>query len=579
MLVQRGGGVCRPLLFVLLLASPSLAATRAPNVVLISVDTLRADALGIYGRRPSPTPFLDSMSGSGVVFENLQAASPVTLPSHASVLTGRLPSRHGLLENGRGVLDPSIPTLADVLQRSGYWTAAVIGAYPLAARFGLDRGFVVYDDAVFRDGPEKRAFGFQERLGSTVTNLAIEHWSRRPANAPGFLFVHYYDPHAPYRGQPGASREDSYLEEVRRVDSEIGRLWRSIVTPETLVVFLSDHGESLGEHGEPTHGAWLYQATMHVPLAVWAPGRSRSGRESRVASHVDIMPTVLDILGIREAGSPPSDGESLWGRARRGFAISESHFPAIVLGLAPLRAIRSARFKLITPEPREVFDLRRGSNEAVEAGDEWLSVAAALERRLGPAEGVETTAPSPEVMRQLRALGYIQGGSPTGRASGESPKEAIRKYFELDRLRGGWPSDGENVIRAFEDFLAKYPAGGELWHDLGSFQLVMRRLNEAERSFRRAIESLPSLVEARLNLANLLIVTGRYQEARGELENLRKVDPRFPFALLSLAELERREGNSGAAREIMREFCAMVPDDAECIARKSVKGGRREMSK
>ncbi|MBV8199009.1 MAG: sulfatase, partial [Acidobacteria bacterium] len=276
-------------------------ALRGADVVLITVDTLRADALGFAGNRLSSTPTLDRLAAAGRVYTDAHAHNVITLPSHTNILTGPYPFQHGVRENAGFRLPRSIPTLGTYLRRAGYATAAFVGAFPLDARFGLGAGFDRYDDSFVR-GSTPDQYRFAQRRGDQVVKPALAWW-RAKRGSRRFLWVHLYDPHAPYEPpEPFASRfkEHPYLGEVAAADSFLAPLLTPFLDgkePAPLIVFTADHGESLGEHGELTHGLLDYEATLHVPLVIWGPGVS-PGKDSRAARHVDIVPTVLQALGV-----------------------------------------------------------------------------------------------------------------------------------------------------------------------------------------------------------------------------------------------------------------------------------------
>ena len=261
--------------------SASSASSR-PDVLLITIDTLRADSLGFAGNRKVETPVLDRLAAQGRVFRNAHAHNVVTLPSHANVLTGLLPYQHGIRDNTGFRLDPSSPTLATLLKAGGYETAAFVGAFPVDSRFGLSRGFDVYDDRYPR-GLSRLDFEMPERPASEVVPAALAWWNEK-RSAPRFLWVHLYDPHAPYRPPaPFADRyrSNEYLGEVAATDAALAPLLDPLTsgaaTP-ALVIVTSDHGEALGDHGEETHGLFAYEATLHVPLVVWFRGKVHPGR-------------------------------------------------------------------------------------------------------------------------------------------------------------------------------------------------------------------------------------------------------------------------------------------------------------
>jgi len=337
-----------------LLAPAPAISPLAPNVLLITLDTLRPDALGWVAGR-NQTPALDALAREGFRFPGAVAPVPLTLPSHSSLLTGLLPRHHGVRDNGQ-VLPAAVPTLAERLRQRGYATAGFVSGYPLRSLFGLDRGFDRYEDSL-----PLGAEGWRERPAPETTALALE-WLRT-AREPWFLWVHYYDPHDPYTPprafwKPG--RRGTYDGEVAAVDHAIGSL-RAGLGPakgSLLTVMTADHGEALGEHGEATHGFFVYDSTLLVPLVFSFPGRVRPGESRSAARLVDVAPTILDLLGL-----PPlldTDGVSLAptlaGRSQDlPAAYLETRQPWIAYGWAPLKAIRFRNFKLIEAPRRDAL--------------------------------------------------------------------------------------------------------------------------------------------------------------------------------------------------------------------------------
>ena len=304
---------------------PPAPAAASRDIVLITIDTLRADAPGFSGNPKSETPVLDRLAAQGRVFTNAHAHNVVTLASHTNILTGLYPFQHGIRDNTGFRLAAKFPTLATVLHGAGYTTGAFVGAFPLDSQFGLDHGFDVYDDH-YPKGSHATEFYLPERRGDEVVRLALAWWRAQAGKKPRFLWVHLYDPHAPYEPpEPFASRfkTNAYLGEVAAADSFLAPLLGPFLDGRekpALVVVTGDHGESLGEHGEQTHGLFTYEATLKVPLVVWGRGVV-PGRDARSARHVDIFPTILQaaglsppaasVLGVRRPGrtllAPPAD--------------------------------------------------------------------------------------------------------------------------------------------------------------------------------------------------------------------------------------------------------------------------------
>src|SRR3954449_8003228 len=346
-----------------------------PNVLLVTIDTLRADHVGCYGYTNASTPTIDALAKRGVRFETAVAHVPLTGPSHASILTGQIPPGHGFRNNSGFTLSPQVKTAAEDFRQTGYRTAAFVSGFPLDRRFGFDRRFETYDDHLPK-GNDRRRTPYVERFADGTTDaalrwLAAEGPSARPA--PWFLWVHYYDPHAPY--EPPADLAERYREapydgEIAFVDRQLARLFQALdagnETSRTIVAVTADHGESLGEHGEGTHGIFLYDATLRVPWIMAGP-QIAAGRVSRtIARSIDVLPTLLDYAGL---GQPSDvDGRSLR-PAGGGVAMSdapsyaESLYPEMELGWAPLHAWRPAGFKFIKAPHPELYDLQNDPSE------------------------------------------------------------------------------------------------------------------------------------------------------------------------------------------------------------------------
>src|SRR5262245_10488970 len=335
--------------------------SRRPNVLLITLDTTRADRLGCYGCATALTPALDALAAEGVLFERAYTPAPLTLPSHASMMTGLYPREHGLVTNGRGCLDENISTLAEILRDAGYHTGGFIGSFVLHSKFGLRRGFAVYDDDMTNTDPTEDGM-HRQRDGVWVVDSALA-WLQQRRKKPFFCWVHLYDAHAPYSAHVdefgGRFSDRPYDGGIAYVDLQIqrlvnhlraNRLWR-----ETLVVVVGDHGESLGEHDEEEHGLTLYNSVMQVPW-IWA-GRGAPAAGRRVpqpVSLVDLRPTLLQAVGLRDTG--PTSGRSLCVALTGGAAAAEdcysaADFPLIEHGWAPLRSLTTAGWKYIrTPD-------------------------------------------------------------------------------------------------------------------------------------------------------------------------------------------------------------------------------------
>jgi len=385
---------------------------RPSGLVIVTLDTTRADRLPAYGFGGVATPAIDALVSRGAVFDDVVSVAPLTLPAHTSLFTGLYPATHGVRENAGRALDRSHATLAGILHDRGFHTAAFVGSIVLAADRGLSRGFDVYDDG--------RANSTQlpkRRPGGEVVDRA-RGWIDGLDDKPFFLWVHLYDVHAPQALPLDVRREygDRYEGGIAYVDGQIGRLLDALDRRHrlstTVIVVAGDHGESLGEHGEKEHGIFLYQSTLRVPLILCGPGVA-AARIPAATSLVDVFPTVLRLLGI---GSAPRDGVSLvpalsGGRVPERAIYAESQYAAH-FGSGALRMVRDGRFKFIDGPRPELYDLDRDPLEQQNLADEHLATVSALQRELlgmnanVSSPGAPTQLPA-ERLQALAALGYM----------------------------------------------------------------------------------------------------------------------------------------------------------------------------
>ncbi|HEX7182008.1 MAG TPA: sulfatase-like hydrolase/transferase [Thermoanaerobaculia bacterium] len=422
-------------------SSPSgspAGSARGADVILVTIDTLRADAVGFAGNERVETPVLDRLAAAGRVYTDAHAHNVVTLPSHTNILTGLYPYQHGVRDNSGFELPASVPTLATLLRQAGYATGAFVGAYPLDARFGLNQGFDVYDDR-YPLGSNPDEFVIAERRGDAVVTAALAWWNQARGQAqerPRFLWVHLYDPHAGYEPpEPFASRfrDSPYHGEVSAADSFLAPLLEPHLSGKerpALIVMTADHGESLGEHGEMTHGLFAYEPTLKVPLVVWGPG-VEPGKDGRSARHVDIVPTVLGALGLDAPKELP--GRSLLAAAQPGDSYFESLTTNLNRGWAPLRGLLRERRKLIDLPVPELYDLAKDPREE----DNRFAAERRTARELLTALPKESVWPpekgtvSPEEEARLRSLGYSAGSE--RRKASYTPEDDPKKLAGLDR--------------------------------------------------------------------------------------------------------------------------------------------------
>jgi arylsulfatase A-like enzyme/Flp pilus assembly protein TadD len=510
-------------LAVLLLAAAP--PRRPPDVLLITIDTLRADSLGFAGNPRVQTPALDRLAAKGRVFTNAHAHNVVTLPSHANILTGLYPFQHGVRENSGFRLSGDVPTLATVLRGAGYATAAFVGAYPLDSEFGLDRGFQVYDDRTTR-GSDEEELELAERRGDEVVGPALKWWQAN-AGKPRFLWVHLYDPHAPYAPpEPFASRyaKEPYLGEVAATDSFLAPLLGPL--KDTLIVVTADHGESLGEHGELTHGLFAYESTLKVPLVLSGPG-VQPGKDARPARHVDIFPTVLQAAGVQAPkGSRP--GRSLLAPPK---SDETSYFEALSTNLnrgwAPLRGVLRQGQKLIALPLPELYDLPKDPGEKQNRINDDRPTARALIAEL-PEESVWP--PWPGALpagdeQRLRSLGYLsrsESGSAPARSS-YGPEDDPKNLVQLDR----------KILRIIELYGSK-------------------RIAESVGLAREVVKERPSMPLGRSLLAQALLESGQTGEALDVMRKARAEKITTETLLRQLGLTLAEQGKAEEALEVLR---------------------------
>lgn len=572
------------------------------DILLVTIDTLRADSLGFAGNRRVETPVLDRLAAAGRVFTSAHAHNVITLPSHTNILTGLYPFQHGVRENSGFTLSSKVPTLATILKQAGYATGAFVGAYPLDSHYGLAHGFDVYDDRFPRgDNPDE--FTIAERRGNEVVTPALAWWNAHRGGRR-FLWVHLYDPHASYEPpEPFASRyrDRPYLGEIAAVDSFLAPLLTPLLDhkePPALVIVTGDHGEALGDHGELTHGLFAYEATLKIPLIVWGPG-IEPGQDGRDARHVDIVPTFLSALGV--ALPPGLPGRSLLLPAVRQDSYFESLTTALNRGWAPLRGMLRGHEKLVDLPLPELYNLDDDPQEVHNLYDRDRPTARALasalpaESRWPPAKGAVT----PEEEARLRSLGYA-GGRSTATAgktytAADDPKtliavdrklhdvvdaysrhryaEAVRLARECIAARPDLSEASEHLAlalrqlerpeEAIQALRAALARGGD--RDSLSLQLGLA-LSEAGRPAEAIAVLSPLAAEGGTESAEVLSAlgialsdAGRNPEALKTLERARKAEPENPKTQEDLGIVLLRMNRRDAARDHLRQALAQNP--------------------
>lgn len=542
------------------------------NVLLITVDTLRADRLGCYDRGRGPTPVIDALTARGVLFERAFAHNPTTLPSHANILSGLTPLAHGVSENSKSVFPAGLPTMAGDLKAAGYATAAFIGAFPLDSRFGLDKGFDIYDDAF---GAQAGLEGeFKERRAAEVVQAATVWISRQTGK--WFCWIHLWDPHAPYAPpEPFQSRfrQDPYAGEVAYVDAEIGVLFGELgirhLTDTTLIVLTADHGEALGEHGELTHSFFAYNSTLHVPLIIAGPGVA-ARRVTANVSHVDILPTVRDLLDL---GPRPSlQGRSLKGLMRTGKAEDrpiyfESMEPYFDKGCAPLRGFIRGRQKFVdTPIP-EVYDLAADFGESKNLAEK--TDLGPLRRELGRLEkglssgtaGQSGRVADARTLERLRSLGYAAAPVAQPKASYGPPddvKSVLPYQQRLERaiLLGdsGKPADS---VRELESLVADKKDFTPAYIYLARTLMAQGRAEDAVRALDAGVRDNPGNYALLSAFGSLLVELQQDDRAAEILTRAIAVIDFDPDAWNNLGGIRMRKGDLDQALECFDRAIAL----------------------
>jgi arylsulfatase A-like enzyme/Flp pilus assembly protein TadD len=521
------------------------SAPRPLEVLLITLDTTRADRLGCYGYEKETSPNLDVLARQGVLFRRAYSHVPLTCPSHASMFTGLTPARHGVHDNGGFVLGESFPTLAEAFTQAGYRTGAFVSAFVLERRFGLARGFATYEDDVVRGGEARKDQVLASVRAEVKVDRAIE-WLRLDDPRPVFAWVHLYDPHDPYEApEPFRSRFPGrpYDAEVAYMDSQIGRLLaafaeRNRARP-ALVAAVGDHGESLGEHGESTHSYFIYEATQRVPLMLSFPGHLPRGVEvDTLVRGVDVMPTLLDIAGLPIP--PDVDGRSLvplmTGRSRTeaGPAYLESYHPRLWWGAQELLGLRSGRWLYVRSPRPELYEVEvdpaESRNVAAHHPVELQALDARLQGMMARTEaGAGRAAIDPEAAARLQALGYVTG----------APQAADADLGTLPDAKDNAP-----LLRSFTE----------------AHQLEQKgRLEEALAAYRDTLRLNPRSAVIRSSIAGLLLKLGRYPESFAAYQELYLEFPKWEGYTIGMSESLFREGRKLESLALLRSALELSP--------------------
>ena len=579
----------------------------AANVILITLDTLRTDRLSCYGSKSVATPNIDAFAAEGVRFTNAASTVPLTLPAHASIMTGLYPPGHGIRENVGTGLDARLPTLAELLGKGGWATAAFVSAFVLDHRWGIGRGFDRYFDDFDLTGMETAStanIGSVRRDGAQTVAAAVSWLDKRPAGRPFFLWLHLYDPHDPYvPREPFKSRHPGrpYDAVVAYTDSLVGDFRRALderhLLKDSLVVLTSDHGEGLGDHGETFHGFLVYDTTIHAALIVRPPGGVRGGRVvDRTVSHVDLLPTILDLVGLKapenvhgRSLAPLVAGQDVpWDRP----VYSESLYPLLHYGWAPLRALRGDRFKLIDVPRPELYDIAKDPAEEQNVHGADPNRARELTADLGRLRHrIESGKPpagnAPEIdqrsVARLRSLGYLAGGGGVAvEKEGErvrvDPKDRLQLHQKIVDAQSRISHREYDVAgRLLEQVLAEDAAIVDAHQMLGQVAAERRRPQDAIRRFKRALELNPMHEQSLFGLASAYADLGRTDEALAGFRRILEIKGPDARASLAIADVYvglKRFDDAAAVLEKASQNGVSAPFFANKLGEVRVEQGR-----
>jgi arylsulfatase A-like enzyme/Tfp pilus assembly protein PilF len=557
------------------------------NIILFTIDTLRADHLECYGYDKVKSPQINRLASEGIMFEHNIVQTPLTLPSHSSIMTGTSPLYHGVRDNGGFYLDESHHTLAESLKNKGYATGAFVAAFVLDSRWGLDQGFDTYYDNFDLTKYKTVSLDSVQRRGDEVLAEAYK-WVENQSQQKFFAWIHLYDPHTPY-DPPEPYKTEYKGEHYRLYDGEIAYVDQLIgefrdfmekknLFDKTLIIFTADHGESLGEHKESAHGFFIYDSAIRVPLIIRFPEGKFAGQ---VVSHqvksIDIMPTILHFLG--EETPESVQGESLLSlileddTQDESSAYSETYWPRYHYGWSELKSLRKGRYKFIDAPQPELYDLWEDPGEVnnlvnnqASLGNEMKRDLLALIEELS-VEGIEDTGPRKidnDSLVKLQALGYI-GSFHTKTRENEGkladPKDKIGLYNEIKLSQFLVTEERmDEAEKKIKDVLGKDPSVLEARYILGNIYSKQEKYDEAIEEFRKALEVDPDYYEAIFGMAITYKKAGMFDEAIVGFERLVEMDPKDTKAFLHLGDIYHEKGQLEEAKNYLKSGLAINPE-------------------
>jgi tetratricopeptide (TPR) repeat protein len=562
-------------------STPRSVVRNAPDpskssILLVTLDTVRGDFLGSAGDPVTRTPHLDRISRQGIQYEHGYASCPLTLPSHTTMLTGLEPPQHGVLDNGTYRLPENIPTLAAALREMGFRTGAFISGFTLMSQFGLDRGFEVYNDEM---GDGANPFAGAHRPGDQIAKLTAEWIRSLPQDARWFAWAHFFDAHEPYdppKAYIRASGGDAYRGDLAFLDEHVGALLTEDLLDATpWILLVGDHGESVGNHGESTHGVFVYDATLKIPAILWpAPQGQSLGVARSFLRTMDVPSTAFELLGL-EKERAPGNGVSALSQMPPS-AYFESRYTYLHFGWAPLHGMRDPKWKLIDAPETELYDLEADPAEKVNVAAKHPDVVAKLRTEWKQFASSKIDAPRVELDAQskeaLESLGYTtshqEAAPPTG---GADPKRMIillPMFTDAYNLlsAGQW----ENALVVLRAAVAKDPKNKEVYKLMGMAHARMGRHREALDAHQQSLSLPPHDNDRmiRIEMVGSYMQLGREDDAIVQLEKVLAEDPNDPATWVNLGALHEKRGDLAAARRAWEN--ALKADSTYALAREAL---------
>ncbi len=557
---------------------------RGKNVILITIDTLRADYLSIYSDK-AETPNIKKFAEKGVVFERCIAQTPLTLPSHTTILSGTYPLFHKVRDNGGFVVPKKLELISEILKKYGYNTAAFIGAYVLHSKWGLNQGFDVYNDVFDMTKYKAISLGSIQKRADEVLKEARK-WLIKNKNKKFFIWIHLYDPHIPYNPPPPFDeiyKGQPYRGEVEYTDYELGKFFNFLdkneISDNSITVITGDHGESLGEHKESTHGFFIYQSTVWVPLIIKANVNFPLKRIDKIVEHVDIVPTILDFLGINYKGM--IQGKSLLPLLLResensfNIAYTETYYPRFHYGWSELKGVVYKNYKYILAPKEEIYDLVRDPDEldniVVKKSPERRKLKRIIkkfikDKSIGSLSPVKKDKLTPEEMQKLSALGYVSGFVNTKEKELPDPKDKIEIYNSLKRIKKLMKKKSYDVaIKLAEKLLKKEPEIVDGYMLLGNLYYRKKDFEKAVIAFKEVLKRKPDYNFAMINIINCYLNMQEYEKAMFEIKNFIKKFPEDSALFFEFGKLYVLKGDYENAIKMLKRAIKVYPKNTQAM--------------